>query len=170
MAEFTELEQVWFVVSPQNPLKPAASLLPETQRMRMVRLAIEYDKRFKASSIEFGLPRPSYTIHTLAYLKEKYPGVEFCLIMGADNLATLKKWKNYEQLIREHRIYVYPRKEETPVPPELTKHQSVVFTQAPIMEISSSFIRNAIKQKKDVRYMMPPQVAEYIKEMHFYER
>jgi nicotinate-nucleotide adenylyltransferase len=170
MAEFTDMKEVWFVVSPQNPLKPAATLLSETHRLQMVRLAIEYDNRLKASKVEFGLPRPSYTIHTLTYLKEKYRNTDFCLIMGTDNLATLKKWKNYEQILRQHLIYTYPRKEITPVPPELENHASVINTRAPVMEISSSFIRKAIKDKKDVRYMMPAQVAEYIKTMHFYEK
>lgn len=170
MAEFTDLQKVWFVVSPQNPLKPAVGLLPEAQRIRMVRIAIGYDNRLKASSIEFGLPRPSYTIHTLAYLKEKHPDTEFCLIMGADNLSTLNKWKNYEQILQEHQIYVYPRKERTPIAAEFEGHSKILFTKAPVMEISSSFIRNAIKQGKDVRYMMPPPVYEYMRDMHFYEK
>lgn len=170
MAEFTDLSQVWFVVSPQNPLKPAGSLLSETHRISMVRLAIEYDNRFKASSVEFTMPKPSYTINTLAYLSEKHPDNKFALIMGMDNLATLHKWKNYEQILKGHEIYVYPRKEDTPVPKELEQHPSVKITEAPVMELSSTFIRNAIKSKKNVRHMMPPQVADYVKEMHFYEK
>lgn len=169
MVEFAGLDQVWFVVSPQNPLKQHTSLLPEQQRLQMVRMAIEYDSRFKASNIEFGMPRPSYTINTLAYLQEKYPGRHFSLIMGTDNITTLHKWKNYEQLLDNYEIYIYPRKELHEIP-AYAKRSSVHFTEAPVMEISSTFIRNAIQQKKDVRHMIPPAVAQYIKEMHFFER
>jgi len=168
MVEFTELDKVWFVISPQNPLKPERSLLSEKQRLQMVRQAIEFDNRFKASTVEFDLPRPSYTINTLTHLKEKYPKQEFALIMGADNITTLHKWKNYEHLLESNEIYVYPRKESCTIP-DYAKRPSVHLTEAPVMEISSTFIRNAIKDKKDVRHMLPAQVAEYIKEMHFYE-
>jgi len=170
MVEFTDLQQVWYVVSPQNPLKPSKSLLAENHRITMVRMAIEYDTRFKASNIEFDMPRPSYTINTLTYLTEKHPDIKFVLIMGLDNLATLHKWKNADQILKDFEIYVYPRKENTPVPAELEKHPSVKITEAPVMELSSTFIRDAIKNKKDVRYMMPPSVAEYVKEMHFYTK
>jgi nicotinate-nucleotide adenylyltransferase len=170
MTEFTDLDQVWFVVSPQNPLKPSNSLLAENHRIRMVRLAIEYDNRFKASSVEFEMPRPSYTINTLTYLKEKHPDYHFVLIMGTDNLVTLHKWKNYEQILKGYGIYVYPRKEQHVVPAELLSHPTIKITEAPVMELSSTFIREAIKDKKDVRHMMAPAVAEYVKEMHFYEK
>jgi nicotinate-nucleotide adenylyltransferase len=169
MVEYTDLSQVWFVVSPQNPLKPAKNLLPENKRIRMVRLAIEYDNRFKASAIEFTLPKPSYTINTLAHIKDKYPKQEFALIMGADNITTLHKWKNYEQLLDNYEIYVYPRKEAIDIP-EYAQRNSVHITNAPVMEISSTFIRDSIKNKKEVKYMLPQLVAEHIKEMHFYER
>ena len=169
MVEYTDLQQVWFVVSPQNPLKPAKNLLPENKRIALVRLAIEYDNRFKASPIEFSLPKPSYTVNTLAHLKEKYPKQEFALIMGADNIVTLHKWKNYEQLLDNYEIYIYPRKEASEVP-LYAKRQSVHFTNAPVMEISSTFIRDSIKHKKNVRHMLPPTVAEHIKEMHLYEK
>jgi nicotinate-nucleotide adenylyltransferase len=170
MVEYTDMQQAWFVVSPQNPLKPAKGLLSENHRIRMVRLAIEYDNRFKASSIEFEMPRPSYTITTLTYLTEKYPQNKFCLIMGADNLATLHKWKNYEQILKGFEIYVYPRKETSVIPKELQNHSSVHITEAPVMELSSTFIRNAIKEKKNIRHMLPHLVADYVKEMHFYEK
>lgn len=170
MAEFTDLHQVWFVISPQNPFKESKSLLSEKQRIQMVRLAIEYDNRFKASSVEFNLPRPSYTINTLTYLKEKHPSYNFVLIMGLDNLATLHKWKNYEQILKHYEVYVYPRKEDHTVSKEFVNHPSVKITEAPVMELSSTFIRNAIKDKKDVRHMMPSSVADYVKEMHFYEK
>lgn len=169
MVEFTHLDKVWFVVSPQNPLKPQTSLLAENHRLQMVRRAIELDNRFKASNIEFSLPKPSYTVNTLAHLKEKYPKQEFALIMGADNITTLHKWKNYEQLLKDYEIYVYPRK-EAHVIPAYAQRETVHITEAPVMEISSTFIRNAIKDKKDVKHMLPPAVAEYIKEMHFYQK
>ncbi|MGP8216176.1 MAG: nicotinate (nicotinamide) nucleotide adenylyltransferase [Bacteroidia bacterium] len=169
MVEFAGLDKVWFVVSPHNPLKPERTLLPEVQRLQMVRLAIEFDNRFKASTIEFELPRPSYTINTLTYLKEKYPKQEFALIMGADNITTLHKWKNYEQLLNNYEIYVYPRKESYDIPSYAIR-PSVHLTEAPVMEISSTFIRNAIKSKKNVRHMLPAPVAVYIKEMRFYEK
>lgn len=169
MVEYTDLQQIWFVVSPQNPLKPAKNLLPENKRIAMVRLAIEYDTRFKASSIEFGLPKPSFTINTLVHLKEKYPKKDFALIMGADNITTLHKWKNFEYLLDNYEIYVYHRKESVDIP-DYAKRPAVHLTNAPVMEISSTFIREAIKEKKDIRYMLPQPVAEYIKEMHFYEK
>lgn len=169
MVEFTHLDKVWFIVSPQNPLKPQTSLLAENHRLQMVRRAIELDNRFKASNIEFSLPKPSYTVNTLAHLKEKYPKQEFALIMGADNITTLHKWKNYEQLLKDYEIYVYPRKEAYVIP-AYAQRETVHITEAPVMEISSTFIRNAIKDKKDVKHMLPPAVAEYIKEMHFYQK
>src|SRR5579863_9384801 len=148
MVEFTPLEQIWFVVSPRNPLKKKETLLNETHRIRMVRLAIEYDIRFKASSVEFNLPRPSYTINTLAYLNEKYPKVEFSLILGLDNVTTLHKWKNYETLLKNYKIYVYPRVYSGNKSPALVSHPSISLTEAPIMEVSSTFIRNAISEGK----------------------
>ena len=169
MVEFTELDKVWFVVSPQNPLKPERSLLSETHRLQMVRRAIEDDNRFKASTIEFDLPRPSYTINTITHLNEKYPKQQFALIMGADNITTLHKWKNYEQLLEQNEIYVYPRKESYNIPAYALR-PSVHITEAPVMEISSTFIRNAIKSKKNVSNMLPAPVAEYIKEMRFYQK
>lgn len=171
MAEFTPLQEIWFVVSPRNPLKKKETLLVENQRIRMVRLAIEYDTRFKASSIEFNLPRPSYTIDTLAHLNEKHPNMEFSLILGLDNLATLHKWKNYEVLLKNYKIYVYPRVSSGGEPlAALATHPSVVVTDAPIVELSSTFIRKAISEGKTIKHMVPPQVGDYIKEMHFYKK
>ena len=170
MVEFTPMDQVWFVVSPQNPLKKKETLLNEKVRIQMVRLAIEYDTRFKASSIEFDLPRPSYTIDTLVHLTEKHPKVEFSLILGLDNLATLHKWKNYEQLLKNYKLYTYPRVYAEATPAALETHPSVVMTEAPIIELSSTFIRNAIKEGKTIKHMVPPQVAEYLAEMNFYKK
>lgn len=168
MAEFTNLDQVWMVVSPHNPLKPAGSLLNDYQRLHMVELAIGSYRKIKLSKIEFGLPKPSYTIHTLEHLREKFPQHTFALIMGSDNLETLHKWKNYERIISGYEIYVYPRPGNDGG--ELKSHPNVKLTEAPHMDISSTFIRNAIRTKKDVRYMMPEKVFDYIDEMHFYEK
>ncbi|HQV01493.1 MAG TPA: nicotinate (nicotinamide) nucleotide adenylyltransferase, partial [Bacteroidia bacterium] len=153
MAEFAQLDQVWMVVSPQNPLKAPTTLLSDTQRLAMVKIAIGDYKKLKASNIEFKLPKPSYTIHTLVYLSEKYPQHEFALIMGADSLATLPKWKNHEAILEHYHIYVYPRPQITL--PALANNKHVHIVNAPLMELSSSFIRNAIKAKHDVRFMVP---------------
>src|ERR1700739_2531238 len=148
MVSFTDLDEVWFVVSPHNPLKDKQSLLAQNHRLYMVKLAVEKHSKFKASDIEFKLPQPSYTINTLTYLKEKYPKKNFSLIMGMDNLQNFHKWKNYEQILEKHTIYVYPRPDSNAGVFE--HHPSIKITEAPIMEISSSFIRKAIHDKKDV--------------------
>jgi nicotinate-nucleotide adenylyltransferase len=167
-AEFTGLDRVWLVVSPQNPLKPASSLLADYHRFRLVEIAIGDYRRLKASRIEFNLPRPSYTVHTLAYLGEEHPGEEFVLIMGADNLETLHRWKNHEQILAGYSIYVYPRLGHDGG--QYKQHPRVQWTEAPIVQISASFIRNAIAAKKDVRFLLPESVWKYIEEMHFYEK
>jgi len=168
MAEFTDLEQVWMVVSPHNPLKAEGSLLQDYHRFALVTQGIGDYRKIKASKIEFGLPKPSYTINTLNHLLEKFPADKFVLIMGSDNLDTFKKWKNWELIIEQHEIYVYPRRDNTTS--ELKDHPHVKMIDAPLMEISSSFIRKSIKEKKDVRYMLPESVFNYIEEMHFYEK
>lgn len=167
-AEFSDLDQVWFVVSPHNPLKPAGSLLNDFQRLQLVELAIGDYRKMKVSKIEFGLPKPSYTINTLAHLQEKFPQHEFVLIMGSDNLHTFHKWKNYEQILEYYSIYIYPRPGFDGG--DFKNHPKVKFIEAPLMEITSTFIRNAIKSKKDVRFMMPEKVADYIDEMNFYRK
>ena len=134
----------------------------------MVKLAIENHPKFKANDIEFKLSQPSYTINTLTHLKEKYPKKNFSLIMGMDNLQSFHKWKNYEQIINNHSIYVYPRQNCTAG--SFTNHPNIIITQAPVMEISSSFIRKAILDKKDVSCFMPEKVAAYISEMNFYKK
>ena len=167
MRDFTDLEQVWFVVSPQNPLKDKNSLLPDHHRLMLLKTAIENDPGLRVSDIEFKMPKPSYTIHTLTWLAEKYPDKEFVLIAGSDILESFHKWKNYEVLLEFYSVYIYNRPGS--VPGKYLNHPSIKFFDAPLMEISSSFIRNAIGNGKDVRYMLPPGVWEYIKEMHFYE-
>jgi nicotinate-nucleotide adenylyltransferase len=168
MLEFTGLEKIWFIVSPHNPLKQKNSLLHERYRLEMVTLAIGDNNKMKASDIEFKLPQPSYTINTLAHLQEKYPGNDFALIMGADNLENFHKWKNYEEILKQVELYVYPRPGASGG--SLSSHKKVKLVNAPLMEISSTEIRNAIKEKKDVRYFVPQATWEYIKEMHFYEK
>jgi len=167
-AEFTDLQQIWFVISPHNPLKEKKSLLPQHHRLYMVNLAIEDFPKFISSDIEFHLPQPSYTVHTLAHLKEKYPQHHFNLILGQDNLATFHKWKNYEYILEHHQLFVYPRPSAKPSP--FDNHPNVIITQAPLIEISSTFIREAIKQKKDVRFFLHPKVWQHIDEMNFYKK
>lgn len=168
MASFTELEQVWFIVSPHNPLKEKSSLLDQNQRLHMVNLAIGDSQQLKSNNIEFGLPQPSYTINTLAHLKEKYPQHRFSLIMGEDNLESFTKWKNYEEILKHHSLFVYPRPGCNPG--ELKNHKNVIMTNAPVMELSSTMIRQSIKDKKDVSFFVPRAVWEYLDEMHFYKK
>jgi nicotinate-nucleotide adenylyltransferase len=167
MAEFTDINQVWFIVSPQNPLKEKSSLLADYHRLAMANIAVEDDPRFRASSIEFHLPQPSYTIDTLTYLSERYPEKVFVLICGSDNLPSFSKWKNYEELLKRYHLYIYPRQETTPS--QFDDHPHIHFTQAPRIEISSSFIRQGIKEGKDLRQFLPEKVWKYLTEMHFYE-
>jgi nicotinate-nucleotide adenylyltransferase len=167
LVEFSDVDQLWFVISPQSPFKTKKKLLDNYQRLEMVNLAIEDDDRFRASSIEFKLPIPSYTIDTLTYLKEKHPKNEFYLIMGADNLVYIDKWKNAELILSDYHLLVYPRpgvnKES------LRKHPHIHFIEAPVMEISSSFIRKAIAEGKDVCHFLPQKTWKYIDEMGFYK-
>jgi len=173
MKEFTDLDQVWFIVSPQNPLKKKETLLSDRDRLHLVELAIGVDLRFRVSDIEFTLPQPSYTIDTLAYLSEKYPERRFTLIMGEDNINTLHKWKNGEELVRRYSIIVYPRlnsgRKNSKRLLELLEIADIQEVKAPIIEISGTFIRNAIKQGKNVSWFVPEPVWKYIREMHFYE-
>lgn len=168
MLSFTDMDQVWLVVSPHNPLKQKKDLLHQNDRLHLVELAIDGHPKIRSSNIEFGLPQPSYTVNTLAYLKEKFPQHTFSIIMGQDNLQTLHKWKNAETLLNNHRIYVYPRPGSGKG--QYDQHPHVHLTEAPLMEISATFIRSAIKEKKDVSFFMPPKVWQYIDEMNFYRK
>ena len=167
MAENTDLQEVWLIVSPQNPLKNSVSLLDENYRLQMARLAADDFKKIKVSDVEFGLPKPSYTINTLDHLAKKFPKHEFVLIMGSDNLQILKKWKDHEQILASYEIYVYPRPSADGG--ELKNHPKVKFIAAPLMKISATFIRKSIKEKKEVGFMLPEKVLGYIKKMHSYE-
>lgn len=168
MVEYTSMKELWFVVSPQNPFKESNSLLPEIHRLAMVERAIEKDERFKASNIEFKLPKPSYTTDTLAHLVDKYPQYKFSLIMGEDNLTNLHKWKNAEHLVAEHDIYVYPRPGAKPG--KFNTAENIQLLEAPQVEISASFIRQAIQDKKDISWFLPKGAWNYIDEMGFYKK
>jgi nicotinate-nucleotide adenylyltransferase len=168
MLEFTDLDEIWFVVSPQNPLKEKKSLLADYHRLALVRLAVDDHPKINVTDIEFKMPKPSYTIDTLTWLSEKYENRRFIIICGTDIFPTLHKWKNYEQLLEQYRFYVYPRPGFTLGKYE--PHPHIQLYPAPQMDISSSFIRKGIKGKKDMRFWMPDVVYDYIREMHFYEK
>jgi len=167
MLEFTDIEQLWFIVSPQNPLKEKKSLLSDYHRLDLVRMAIEDDDRFRVSDIEFRMPKPSYTIDTLTYLEERHPNNTFCLIMGADSLKSFSKWKHSKIIIEKYHRLIYPRPGISKA--EVLTHPNVTLVDAPQMDISSSFIREAIRMGKDTRYFLPHKVYRYIVDMHFYE-
>jgi nicotinate-nucleotide adenylyltransferase len=166
LVEYSDLQQIWFVVSPHNPLKLKKSLLNESDRLEMVRLAINDDSRLKASHIEFNLPQPSYTIDTLTYLHEKFPSHEFVLIMGSDSLKSLPKWKNYQLLLEKYQIYVYPRPGEIFTPDE--KETQVKVFDAPLMKISATHIRNSIKNGRSIKYLVPDSVITFIDKWGLY--
>ncbi|MGB5417248.1 nicotinate (nicotinamide) nucleotide adenylyltransferase, partial [Algibacter sp.] len=169
MAEYSDLDQIWFVVTPHNPFKKKSSLLDNHQRLEMVYQATKDYTKLKASDIEFHLPQPNYTINTLVHLQEKYPDYEFALIMGEDNLKSFHKWKNYQVILENHHIYVYPRISESKVETQFDAHKKIHHIDAPIMELSSTFIRKAIKAGKNVRPMLPEFVWGYLDEMNFYQ-
>ena len=167
MVEYSDLDEVWLVISPQNPLKKKSTLLNEYDRLKMVELAILDDLRIKPCDIEFRLPKPSYTIDTLTYLRERNPKVDFILIAGTDNFQSFHKWKNYEEILKQYQLYIYPRPGS-----DLGKysdHNSIKLVNAPLMEISSSFIRDAIKNDNDIRYFLPKEVYRYIEKMNLYK-
>jgi len=181
LAEHTDLEQIWMMVTPHNPLKQKKTLLDDYQRLHLVRLATEEYPKIKPSDFEFKLSQPNYTVNTLAYLMEKYPQHQFSLIMGEDNLKSFHKWKNYNMILENHDIYVYPRLEakgrsgEAISDPEVSgenhqfkNHSKILYIDAPIVEISSTFIRENIKSKKNIRPLLPHLVWEYIDHNNLY--
>ncbi len=174
MKEFTSLDQVWFVVSPQNPFKKKETLLADHHRLYLVELAIGDNDALKPSDIEFRRPVPSYTIDTMAWLTEKYPQHKFVLVMGEDNLYTLHKWKNGIELVSRYPLYVYPRsdviKKQNELLDEILAKAMIKWVKAPLMEISGTFIRNGIKRGKNMSYFLHPAVWKYIVDMHFYEK
>ena len=163
----TDLKQIWFVVSPQNPLKPAGSLLNEYHRLYLVQLAIEGENNFKASDIEFKLPKPSFTVDTLTYLQEKYPSNEFALIMGSDSFQNLPKWKNYSWLLQHYPVYVYKRPEHE-VLPVYPGAKEIHVVNAPLLPISSTEIRKDIKEGRSIRYLLPDAVRNEIERNSYY--
>ena len=180
MAEYSGLEQIWIVVTPHNPLKKKETLLDDYQRLHLVRLATEDYPKIKPSDFEFKLPQPNYTVNTLTHLQDKFPTHEFSLIMGNDNLKSLHKWKNYDVILKNHDIYVYPRieangriteavstDEETH---EFKNHPKIHLITAPIVEISATFIRENIKAKKNVQPLLPSKVWGYIDHNNFYKK
>ncbi|MCL4143672.1 UNVERIFIED_CONTAM: hypothetical protein GTU68_041528 [Idotea baltica] len=169
MAEHSDLDQIWFVVTPHNPFKKKSTLLEDNQRLEMVYRATKDYNTLKPSDIEFKLPQPNYTINTLTHLQEKHPDFDFSLIMGEDNLKSFHKWKNYELILQNHDIYVYPRLSEGRVETQFDTHKKIHPIDAPIMQLSSTFIRNSIKAGENIKPMLPEHVWEYLDEMNFYK-
>lgn len=166
--EFSDLDRIWMIVSPQNPFKSKNDLLPEDDRYQMVEKTLSEDPDISASDIEFKLPKPSYTIDTLNYLKSSCENHEFVLIIGSDNLKYFHKWKNHKELINNYEVYVYPRLGYDPN--QYVDKYPIKVVDAPFIEISSSFVRSAIADDKNVRYFLPREAYRYIKEMHLYEK
>ncbi len=169
IVEHSDLDEVWFVVTPHNPHKQKKTLLNDIQRLMMVRMATETYPKLKACNIEFGLPQPNYTINTLTLLQEKYPDRKFVLLMGKDNLASLHKWKNYQAILQYYMIYVYPRITSKIPQKAIVNHKNIHQIKAPVIELSSSQIRKDIAEGKNIRPMLPPEVYQYIDEMNFYK-
>jgi nicotinate-nucleotide adenylyltransferase len=175
MAENTDLNKVWLIVSPHNPFKSEKSLLHEFDRYDMVKAAIADNYKLEVSDVEFHLPRPSYTIDTLTYLTEKNPGKEFKVIIGEDNLESFSKWKNYEQILNLYGLYVYPRPSESSgrarpgvTNSELKRHDRIRMVEAPLLDISATYIRNCIKNNKSIRYLVPEPVEQLIRLKNYY--
>ena len=167
MLDNADVDEVWFVVSPHNPLKERRTLLADHHRLQMVKDAIDDNYRFRACDEEFHLPKPSYTSLTLAHLAEKYPNKEFCLIMGSDNICTFDKWRNYQYILDNYKIFVYPRPNYQGS--QWEKHRNVTMVSAPLMDISSSYIRNIIKEGRSPKYLLTPEVLKYVEDMNFYK-
>lgn len=170
MAEYSDLDQIWMVVTPHNPLKKKDTLLDDYQRLHLVHLATEEYAKIKPSDVEFKLSQPNYTVNTLAYLQDKFPQHDFSLIMGEDNLKSLHKWKNHEVILQNHNIYVYPRVSSDIENSDLKNHPKIHIIEAPIVEISSTFIRENIKSKKNIQPLLPSKVWEYIDHNNFYKK
>lgn len=170
MAEHSDLDQIWMVVTPHNPHKKKNTLLDDHHRLEMVHLATENFPKIQPSDIEFKLTQPNYTVNTLAHLQEKFPKYEFSLIMGEDNLNSLHKWKNYEVILQNHDVYVYPRLNSGEIDEQFVNHPKIQKIDAPIVELSSTFIRQSIKNGKNVVPMLPNKVWEYVEHNLFYKK
>jgi nicotinate-nucleotide adenylyltransferase len=166
VVEGTDLHKVWFVVSPQNPLKSGKGMLHEFDRYDMVKAAVADNYKLDVSDVEFHLPKPSYTIHTLTHLVEKQPSVKFSVILGEDNLANFPKWRNHEQILENFGLYVYPRPGVTNS--ELKRHRNVRMLDAPLLDISATYIRNCVKANKSIRYLVPEAVEGIIRLKGYY--
>ena len=166
LVEYTDLEQLWMVISPQNPFKKKSSLASNYDRLHLVQLAIDGHPKIRASKIEFDLPVPSYTIDTLTYLQEIKPQHTYSLIMGGDNLTNFHKWKNYEKILEHHDIYVYKRPGSDDH--QFHEHERIQFVDAPLLDISATFIRKAIREGKSIQYLVPGEVYEYLRTSHLY--
>lgn len=169
MAEFSDLDEIWFVITPLSPFKQKQTLLSNHHRLAIANVAVEDYPKLKTSTIEFKLPQPNYTINTLIHLEEKYPNINFNLIMGEDNLQSFHKWKNYETILENYHLYVYPRVNSKPIKEDFKNHPKIHFVPAPIVQISSTFIRKSIHEHKDISTMLPLKVWNYIDEMNFYK-
>jgi nicotinate-nucleotide adenylyltransferase len=169
LAEFSDLDEVWFVITPLSPFKKKNTLLENHHRLAIAAIAVEDYPKLKTSDIEFKLPQPNYTINTLVHLEEKFSKHQFCLIMGEDNLKGFHKWKNYETILQNYELYVYPRISEGVTENQFLEHPKIHKINAPIVQISSTFIRKAIQEKKDIKPMLPANVWQYIDEMNFYK-
>jgi nicotinate-nucleotide adenylyltransferase len=169
MAEFSDLEEIWFVITPQSPFKQKKSMLANHHRLAIANIAVEDFPKLKTSDIEFKLQQPNYTVNTLIHIEEKYPTHQFCLIMGEDNLLGFHKWKNHETILQNYELYVYPRISDGTSENQFLNHPKIHKVAAPIVEISSTFIRKAIKKNKNIKPMLPVNVWKYIDEMNFYK-
>jgi nicotinate-nucleotide adenylyltransferase len=167
MVETTDLEQVWYIVSPQNPLKPSGSLIHEFDRYDMVEAAISETYHLKVSDIEFNMPKPSYTVDTLAYLADRYPEHQFSLIIGEDNLRSFPKWKNYKNILEGYGLYVYPRPNGDKS--TLEDHPKIKFVKAPILDISATYIRDLVKHDQSIQFLVPEAVAQLIAARKLYQ-
>lgn len=167
MLELTDMDEVWFVVSPQNPFKERKTLLADHHRLQMVRVAVDDNYSMRACDVEMHLPIPSYTVVTLAHLRDRYPDKRFSIIMGGDNLENFTRWRNYEYILENYDLYVYPRPGSKLGP--LAEHGHVHIVEVPMMDISSSYIRRQIAEGHPPRYMLTEPVFKYLTEMHFYE-
>ena len=170
MVEHSDLDEIWMVVTPHNPFKKKSTLLENNHRFELVYRATESYSKIKPSDIEFKLPQPNYTVFTLAHISEVFPDKEFCLIMGEDNLKSFHKWKNYETILEHHHIYVYPRITEETVAHQFKNHPKIHKIDAPIVQISSTMIRNGIKDNKNIKPLLTKEVWEYLDEMNFYKK
>ncbi|MGK0421223.1 MAG: nicotinate-nucleotide adenylyltransferase [Polaribacter sp.] len=170
MVENSDLDEIWMVVTPHNPFKKKSSLLDNHHRFELVYKATENYPKLKPSDIEFKLPQPNYTTNTLAHISETYQDKEFCLIMGEDNLKSFHKWKNFETILERHHIYVYPRISDGTVATQFDTHAKIHKVDAPIVQISSTLIRNGIRDGKNIQPMLPKEVWSYIDEMNFYKK